>query len=234
MAETDSMTNKTAVLVPDAQMVDKDSWLNRAGAQWVDGRAPSPLGLHLDVTDLAIDLVNFCAETASDSHGGAMGGAVDRKPHLQRMSVDFGGARHDTGASTRLGGCRTQAMLAGKGPGARGLRRWWELLEAAVAATCAESQLIQMFPMVATGQGPGAVTGEPHVDMIQSRETRNAIGARGTVHLTAQDSAAREFRVAPVELTASGDKTLRVAEHCLQARERTFSRGLNLNHCVAG
>ena len=72
------------------------------------------------------------------------------------------------------------------------------------------------------GVGPAAATGEPHVDMVQDRETHIPIGARGTIHLTAGGSGAeREFRVAPVELTtklSSADKTLRVADHCLQVR----------------
>jgi len=192
----------------------QSSWLDQAGAEWVDGRASSPLGPHLDVTDLALDLVNFCAETQA-LQAADTGGEVDRKPHLQRMSVDFGSKRHDKS------GRRLATMLTGEGPGARSLRRWWELLDNAVTATCRQSKLIQMFPIVATGVGPAATTGEPHVDMIQDRETHIPIGARGTIHLTAGGSGAeREFRVAPVELTKVGvsqaGNALRLADHCLQ------------------
>lgn len=188
-------------------------WLESIGVQWVDGRAePDSLGQRIDCTDVAVQLAQFCDETA-----GAQGGMVDRKPHLQRISADFGGALHDPGDKTRLGGRHTQAMLNGDGPGATGLRRWWMLLEDAINEVCSNCELIQMFVVVASGQGLGATTGEPHADAAQCRTTRKSIGARGTIHLTADDAAAREFRMGPVELERSGDKSLRVASHSLQA-----------------
>ena len=118
-------------------------------------------------TTASCALPHTCSCAERDASG--VGGAVDRKPHKQRMSADFGG-RLDTGAAaglppnSRLGGKQTQAMLTGSGPGATGLRRRWEMLDAAVAATCGGSQLIQMFCVVCTGQGEGTVTGEPHAD----------------------------------------------------------------------
>jgi hypothetical protein len=38
-----------------------------------------------------VDLAAFSAELPRDASG--LGGAVDRKPHLQRLSADFGGQR---------------------------------------------------------------------------------------------------------------------------------------------
>ncbi len=108
-------------------------------------------------------------------------------------------------------------MLTGEGPGARGLRRRWELLDAAVSDTCADTQLIQMFAVVATGQGPGATTGEPHADAQRDRQTNQPIGARGTIHLTADTGAEREFRVAEIQLhkKSSGDSSLRICDTSL-------------------
>ena len=152
-------------------------WLETMGACWVDGRAAPAeergRAAPPDVVDLALDLANFAAESAqaADRTSSGLGGVVDRKPHKQRMSVDLGGQLNDKGANTRLGGKHTQAMLNGRGSGARGLRRWWEVLDEAVRETCAGSQLIQMFPIVATGQGLGAVTGEPHADAASCRVT---------------------------------------------------------------
>lgn len=121
------------------------------------------------------------------------------------------------GPNTRLGGMNTQAMLTGEGPGARGLRRRWELLDAAVRDTCADTQLIQMFAVVATGQGPGATTGEPHADAQRDRQTNQPIGARGTIHLTADTRAEREFRVAEIQLQrkSSSDSSLRICDASL-------------------
>lgn len=166
---------------PKMTLAEPEAWLRGVGVLWVDGRAPPAERRSCDVADLAVELAAFSAEVAREANG--QGGVVDRKPHKQRMSADFGGPMHDGGANTRLGGRHTQAMLAGDGPGARGLRRRWELLDAAVSEICAEARLIQMFAVVGTGQGQGATTGEPHADAQRDRETGQPIGARGTIHL---------------------------------------------------
>jgi len=109
-------------------------------------------------------------------------------------------------------------MLTGDGPGASALRRRWELLDAAVRDICVDTQLIQMFAVVATGKGPGATTGEPHADAQRDRQTNQPIGARGTIHLTAEAAAAREFRVAEIQLQkkSSGDSSVRICDTSLQ------------------
>lgn len=73
--------------------LERERWLSSIGVQWVDGRAPAQDGAQMDVVDLAVELANFSAEVGHEANG--RGGCVDRKPHKQRMSADFGGPMHD-------------------------------------------------------------------------------------------------------------------------------------------
>eukprot|EP01052_Picozoa_sp_SAG31_P013231 SAG31_NODE_792_length_12047_cov_14.428607_4_plen_159_part_00 len=131
--------------------------LGRCGVCWVDGRAasaeaaadPALFEQQYDATDLARALVNYSAEMAAGGPRGRpiQGAGIDRKPHKQRISADFGGKLNDGGPKTRLGGHNTAAMLSGQGPGARGLRWWWDMLDSAVnESVCAgDKKLIQVI-----------------------------------------------------------------------------------------
>ncbi len=72
---------------------ERERWLWTIGVQWVDGRAPARCEAQTDIVDLAVELANFASEVGHEANG--QGGCVDRKPHKQRMSADFGGPMHD-------------------------------------------------------------------------------------------------------------------------------------------
>lgn len=76
-----------------AAALERERWLGTIGVQWVDGRAPAHCKAQMDVVDLAVELANFASEVGHEANG--QGGCVDRKPHKQRMSADFGGPMHD-------------------------------------------------------------------------------------------------------------------------------------------
>lgn len=80
------------VLKANAAM-ERERWLSSIGVQWVDGRAPAQDVPQMDIVDLAVELANFSSEVGHEANG--RGGCVDRKPHKQRMSADFGGPMHD-------------------------------------------------------------------------------------------------------------------------------------------
>eukprot|EP01052_Picozoa_sp_SAG31_P013230 SAG31_NODE_792_length_12047_cov_14.428607_3_plen_592_part_00 len=76
-----------------------------------------------------------------------------------------------------------------------------------------------MFVFLGSGVGLGATSGEAHADAARCRVTGEHIGARGTVHFTADPARAeREFRVAAIQLEkrSSGDASLRLTEDSLQ------------------
>ena len=76
-----------------AAALERERWLGTIGVQWFDGRAPAQHEAQMDVIDLAVELANFASEVGHEANG--QGGCVDRKPHKQRMSADFGGPMHD-------------------------------------------------------------------------------------------------------------------------------------------
>ena len=105
---------------------DGEKWLDDVGVHWVDGRAPRD-GQQKDVVDLAVDLANFSMEVEREANG--QGGCVDRKPHKQRMSGDFGGPAHDGVRYCSCCCCCCCCSLPGT-------HRWCDGLADAVALSC--------------------------------------------------------------------------------------------------